>query len=85
VGSANATGTIPPGFGFPEGTLSFSGPTFNSVVLSTTAFNFAVDNIVVNPVVNPVPEPSTLVMAGEMAMLCLACAGHSLHRRRRAG
>jgi len=59
VGGATASGVIPPGFFFPEGTISFSGSTFNRVVLSApTAPHFAIDNVSVNAAA--VPEPSSL-------------------------
>jgi hypothetical protein len=57
VGSSVATGVIPPGFFFPEGVISFSGPDFNRVVLSSpAALDFAIDNASVNAV----PEPGSL-------------------------
>ena len=56
VGSATATGIIPPGFGFPEGVISFGGTPFNRVVLSSPAFDFAIDNVTVNVI----PEPNSL-------------------------
>ena len=59
VGSSTATGTVPLGFIFPEGVMSFSGPAFNRVVLSApTALDFAIDNVNVN--VSAVPEPGSL-------------------------
>ena len=59
VGSSTATGTMPSGFFFPEGVISFSGPAFNRVVLSApTALDFAIDNVNVN--VTAVPEPGSL-------------------------
>ena len=49
VGTISATGTIPPGgFTYPEGVISFSGATFDNVVLSVApsdAPDFAIDNI----------------------------------------
>jgi hypothetical protein len=65
-GSKSATGVIPPGFSFPEGALSFIGPAFSSVTLSTSAMDLAVDDIVVTTAAAPVPEPGTwsLVSAG---------------------
>lgn len=65
VGSVTATGTVSPGFFFPEGLTSFSGPIFNRVVLSSTAQNFAIDNLefTVAPT-TAVPEPTSLVLFG---------------------
>jgi len=79
VGGASATGTVPPGFTFPEGVLSFSG-LFDSVTLSTLALNFAIDNVVVefNPGV-VTPEPSSLLIAG---VLGLGLFGGAVRRRR---
>jgi hypothetical protein len=57
VGTATATGVIPPSFFFPEGVISFSGPAFNRVVLSApSALDFAIDNVSVTTV----PEPGSL-------------------------
>jgi hypothetical protein len=63
VGSASATGTVPDGFYFPEGEISFSGATFNSIELSTAAPDFAIDNINAN-IAAPTPEPSSLLLLG---------------------
>jgi hypothetical protein len=69
VGSATATGVIPPGFGFPEGVVSFSGPTFNRVVLSApAALDFAIDNVSVNAV----PEPGSLSLLAFGALGAIA-------------
>ena len=74
VGTATVTGTIPSGFTFPEGAISFSGATFNEVVLSApAATDFAVDNIAFTTGTS-VPEPSTalLMFFGASALLTLA-------------
>jgi len=55
-----ATGVVPPGFTFPEGSLSLSGVTFKAVSLFSTAQDFAVDDI---QVTTPVPEPSSASLA----------------------
>jgi hypothetical protein len=56
VGSTSASGSIPVGFFFPEGVLSFSGANFDKVVLSApSALDFAIDNVTVSP---SVPEPA---------------------------
>ncbi len=59
-GGATATGIAPGGsFLYPEGVLSFAGPRFNSVTLSSDALSFAIDNINVT-----VPEPSAFALFG---------------------
>jgi hypothetical protein len=59
VGSVSEAGVIPPGFSFPEGLISFTGSTFNRVVLSSPALDFSIDNVTVNAGTT-VPEPGTL-------------------------
>jgi hypothetical protein len=61
VGQVSASGVIPLGFFFPEGVISFNGATFNSVVLSSSALDFAIDNV---DVVATAPEPSSLLLLG---------------------
>jgi hypothetical protein len=64
VGTVTAGGTVPPGFASPEGALSFFGGPFDSVVLTSTAPNFAIDNVFVTP------EPAAAVLtAGGLAAL----------------
>jgi len=61
VGATSATGAIPAGFAFPEGTISFSGLVFDGVRLNSIADpNFAIGNISVVPAA--VPEPSSWVL-----------------------
>ena len=60
VGSATATGMILPGFTFPEGEIALSGVLFNNVVVSSTAPDFAVDNINVATA----PEPAVVGLFG---------------------
>ena len=55
VGSASSNGSFLSGFTFPEGEISFAGSAFNRLVISSTATDFAVDNIAV---VEAVPEPA---------------------------
>jgi len=53
VGSVSSTGEFLAGFNFPEGQIAFEGDTFNQVVISSAATDFAVDNI--NVVTAPEP------------------------------
>jgi hypothetical protein len=62
VGSVSSTGAFPPGFSFPEGKITFSGTTFNNVVISSTAMDFAVDNIAV--AIAPEPGTTSLLLTG---------------------
>ena len=69
VGTASASGTVPGGFTFPEGALSFGGPTFDSIVLSSSALDFAVDSIDATPT----PEPSSWGSSAlGLGLLCYA-------------
>lgn len=79
VGSVSVPGVVPPGFLFPEGLVSFTGPTFTSVVLSSSARDFAVDNLVLTAATAVIPEPGTLLLFGTGALL----VGASALRRRR--
>jgi hypothetical protein len=58
VGSVTAPNAIPPGFTFPEGTISFGGANFTSIALVSNAPFFAIDNIAVT---TAIPEPGTFV------------------------
>jgi hypothetical protein len=79
VGSASATGTIPPGFFFPEGSISFSGGIFDQIRLTSAAPNFAVDTIDVTPVATTiVPEPATV------SLIISGLAVIAVSRRRRS-
>jgi hypothetical protein len=60
AGSASTTGAFLSGFTFPEGEISFQGDAFNQVVISSTAADFAVDNLNVIPT----PEPDSLTLLG---------------------
>ncbi len=62
VGSNTLTGQFLSGFVFPEGEISFGGAAFNSVVLSSTATDFAVDNVQAAP--SAAPEPGTMALLG---------------------
>ncbi len=63
VGSTSATGTVPGGFAFPEGSLSFGGSVFDEVRLTSAAIDFGIDNVDVTPAAG-VPEPSSLWLGG---------------------
>ena len=74
-GTASATGVIPGGFYFyPEGVLAFAGAPFDSVLLSSAALTFTIDNITVDTV--PAPAGSALFAA--------ALVGFAITRRRQA-
>jgi MYXO-CTERM domain-containing protein len=79
VGSNTLPGMFLPGFTFPEGEIAFSGANFNSVVLSTTAPNFAIDNVQVAPGTAATPEPHSVWLAAAGLM---ALASSALRRRR---
>ncbi|HKD09513.1 MAG TPA: PEP-CTERM sorting domain-containing protein [Bryobacteraceae bacterium] len=78
VGSTTFPGQFLPGFNFPEGEIAFSGATFNNVVISTTAPDFAVDNIQAIAATTA-PEPGTLGMMAAGVLL----SGIGVLRRRR--
>jgi hypothetical protein len=61
VGSTSQSGTVPVGFSFPEGAIAFSGAAFDTVRLTSTAVDFAIDNVALR---SPVPEPATLSLLG---------------------
>jgi len=65
VGSASVAGVVPIGLSFPEGVIGLSGVAFDTLRLSTTAQDFAVDNI---QFVNAVPEPTSLLLFGSGAI-----------------
>jgi hypothetical protein len=67
IGSSTSTGMFLNGFAFPEGEIVFDGTAFNKLVISSTAPDFAVDNITVaNSAVSTssVPEPDPLALIG---------------------
>src|SRR5687768_7339093 len=65
VGSTSGTGTVPPGFTFPEGSVSFPAETFDAVRITSTAIDFAVDNINVEAdTVMPEPGSIALTLSG---------------------
>jgi hypothetical protein len=65
VGSSFATGRVPGGgFAFPEGTIFFGGAVFDEVRLTSSALNFAIDNVNVSLADTAVPEPSSIWLGG---------------------
>ena len=79
VGSATATAVVAPIFPIAFGVLSFSGPGFDSVVLSSPkAAAFWIDGFVVNAA-PPVPEPSSLSLLAFVGF----CASAITRLRRR--
>jgi hypothetical protein len=76
VGSATSTGQFLPGFDFPEGEITFAGGFFNQLVISSTATDFAVDNLNVIAA----PEPGTFALLGASLLL----SGIPAIRRRNA-
>jgi PEP-CTERM motif len=82
VGGSSATGTVsvtdPVDFPFPEGTITFNGGTFSSIILSdATDPAFALGDFSVTTAPTHVPEPSTLALMG------LGLAAAALFGRRR--
>ena len=84
VGSATATGVVPPGLPLAFGVLNFSGPAFDSVVLSSPkAAAFWIDGFVVNA--GPtVPEPSSLSLVAFAGFVGFCASAIKRLRRRRA-
>lgn len=66
VGSISAAGMFITGSKFPEAAIDFSGAAFNNVVISSTAPDFAVDNL--NATVAPEPSAWVLLTAGLLLM-----------------
>jgi len=66
VGSSSLTGNFLTGYTFPEGEISLVGGSFNKLVISSAATDFAVDNITV--VATPEPSVAALLGAGLVVM-----------------
>jgi len=60
VGTVSAIGSVPAGFAVPEGRIAFQGSAFNSVVFSSTAPDFAIDQVAVASA----PEPGMAGLIG---------------------
>lgn len=83
VGSIDATGTVPANFTFPEGQITFQGADFNNIVISSTAMDFAVDNIAASVVATPEPGLFPLLAFG-LAAIALASVQSKYRRGRSA-
>jgi hypothetical protein len=63
VASVTQSGVVPSGQRYPQGLISFSGSSFDSVVFTSTASAFALANGDSNPGIGPaVPEPASLAV-----------------------
>jgi hypothetical protein len=75
AGTNTSVGMFIGSFLFPEGEIAFDGATFNSVVLSSAAPSFAIDNVAVAPAA-ATPEPSYGFVFG-LALIALSRIKHS--------
>lgn len=72
VGFSQSVGSFISGFDFPEGEIAFEGATFNRIVVSSSAVDFAIDNLAVAAT----PEPAVL------PLLALGLVGIAIGSRR---
>jgi hypothetical protein len=84
-GEVGSSGTIPTGFTFPQGTVSFHGGPFNNVVL-TTSFSpppyFAIEDLTaVVAVVVSTPEPSSFYLSAPILAALFGALRFSRKRR----
>ena len=80
-------GVIPTGFTYPEGHVDVSGGgLFNGVYITSTAPNFAIDDVrIVGEAPTAIPEPSTVAMLGlGVVLLGLAQSCRRIVRTTRA-
>jgi hypothetical protein len=80
IGSMLAMGTVPDGFFFPEGQIGFSSGAFNRIVISTTAPDFAVDNIAAIAT----PEPALFPLLGLGLIAIAFCSWRAKSRSSRS-
>jgi hypothetical protein len=77
VGSVVATGTIRAGFQYPQGSITFSGVTFDSIeLIAPSTPHFAIDNV---DAAIATPEPTSLVLLGTGLLGLLAFAALKKH------
>lgn len=76
VGSVTSTGQFLAGSPFPESEIAFEGANFDQVVFSSTAADFAIDNVNVTSATAPEPGTFGLLIGG------LLLSGISMIRRR---
>lgn len=76
VGSVSVPGVVPDEWLYPEGVISFTGPAFTSIALSSTASDFAVDEVVVTRA-GVVPEPNAAVLVGTGMVFVVVAARRS--------
>jgi len=81
VGTATATGVVPPSLPLAFGDISFSGPAFDSVVLSAPAADsfWILDGLAVSDA-STVPEPTSM-----STLACVAFCGLAIARLQRRG
>jgi hypothetical protein len=85
VGSATATGVVPDGLPLAFGVLNFSGPAFDSVVLSApTAESFWILDGVAVSAASTVPEPNSLSLVAFVGFVGFCASAIARLRRRGA-
>lgn len=62
-GTSTTAGSVTPGYRYAEGTLTYSGASFTTITLLTTATSLAIDNIALTlAAATPIPEPAPLTL-----------------------